>query len=33
MSDFLKALIRSLATILEHSYHSNPDAVQAGGGM
>lgn len=29
----IKALISACATILEHSYHSNPDAVQAGGGM
>lgn len=29
----IQALIRSLATMLEHSYHSNPDAVQAGGGL
>lgn len=29
----IQSLIRSIATMLEHSYHSNPDAVQAGGGL
>jgi hypothetical protein len=29
----IKALIRSLATMLEHSYHSNPCAHQFGGGL
>jgi hypothetical protein len=28
-----KALIRSLATMLEHSYHSNPCAHTFGGGL
>jgi len=27
----IKALIRAIATMLEHGYHSNPDAVQFGG--
>lgn len=29
----LKALIRSLATILEAGYHANPLSVQVGGGL
>lgn len=29
----LKALIRSLLTILEAGYHSNPMSVQVGGGV
>ena len=29
----IKALISALATMLEHSYHSNPCAHQFGGGL
>lgn len=29
----IKALIRSLGTMLEHSYYSNPCAHQFGGGL
>lgn len=29
----IKALISACATILEHSYHSNPYSVQVGGGL
>jgi hypothetical protein len=29
----IKALLSALATMLEHAYHSNPDAVQFGGAL
>lgn len=28
-----KTLIAAIAIMLEHSYHSNPNAVQFGGGL
>jgi len=29
----IKALISAISTMLEHSYHSNPNAVQFGVGL
>lgn len=33
MTEYAKSLIRAIATMLEHSYHTNPCAHQFGGGL